>query len=1465
MKVKPRNFFCSIITFCLIVTSLFSNLSFVYAEDTNNQVSITVGKGGSYNYQTIQEAVDSINITPSENKRVNIYIAKGIYEESVIVDKPYISFINAETNNADDVVITYNKSMAQKDNYQSSKDLKDTAVLFIDKNAVGFTAKNITVRNSFNLNLGTEDKKGSEIISSAVAAAVFSDKVTFENCNFISRENTIYLNGASLGNDVYGRTDNARTYLKNCKIEGTYNFIIGDATAVFDNCNIIITYFNENDISVIKPETTLFNLGFVFLNSEFTINKSANNLEAEKTENLMLINPSITNSIYQNYGSHTAFINCKIPSEINNSIYNIEDKDILLNKLRIMEYNSYDEIGNTIDLSQRPDFVKILTPLQAQSYTALNILRGEDNWNVLNDEKFDQDSKVNTADITLNSYEINIPKGESFKIKPFIIPFESANKSYKMISENTDIADIDEEGNIIGLKEGKAQINVTIDESGFSALLDVTVISERTSPPNVEDITIESNETIYPGDILRGKYNYSLKTDNEIDNAKLQWFSVNPITGESTLLKEGNNQQAKEYKVTTADIGNKIKFVVIPQTLTSYEDMGEEKSYTTKKEVSEVKDGVIAKTYLREFFNNFDEKKYYDKQNDNLNISSASAVWIGSSISNDDIQSFEVTEDKENSYITGKGKENVIIEYNSNNEAAWQNVSLNLHMRVNPEIKRFDSESGYNIYTSYNGLNNSYYKLNMSYSSIDNSFTFNLYKKSGYNKNEFLLDSETKIFTDKQIQEFLKTESWFNVILERNNDNISALIKPQLNNEEIFELSAVDENPIQGGFTAVELFGKTNTFFIDSIFADEILNNDNLENANITKVYIAGDSVSKTYENGETTGGFGEYLQNYFDINKVKVINKSEENESSKTFIKKGKLKEITEQIKSGDYLFIQFGHYDSYFNTETYTDTGVKDDDGNYPILNNTFKWYLKQYIDVARQKGAVPVLITPVSEMKFNDEGKIISHIGEDDSYVNAVKQIAQEENVQCIDLFSKTKEEFEKAGVFETEKMHDFSENGEIDTLNLSKYGADFIAGIFADELKKSNIEIKQYLTQNKQNPVSQYEGFKNSTVYVAGDIFASDYEDDGNYSLLREGYGKYLQNYFNDNITVKNLSLSDKSSKSFVYTDNYKNLSDNIKSGDYLLIQFAYNDGINIKSEDKNNNYTEPLKDKDTKDSFKYHLYKDYIKLAQDKNAYPILVTPPVTRNFNEEGAIIDTYSLYEYAIKDLAKELNLPVVDLSDISKQYYINSGQENTKSMYALYKDKTTGEKGIDNIHYNKYGADICAKMITEGLKNTPSSLKKYVDYSKENKNTYITRADFIVQLLGLINGKEASDDNFNDISSGKYYTQACSIAKQIGLASGDKEGNFNPEKFLTRQDMIVFTARLLRDQNHLESSDTSVLYRFNDLNYIEPYARKDIADAVNAQIIDGKDGYLNVSAYATKEDAAKIIYKVYDMLGRF
>ncbi|MBD5444486.1 MAG: hypothetical protein HDR29_02930, partial [Lachnospiraceae bacterium] len=252
-------------------------------------------------------------------------------------------------------------------------------------------------------------------------------------------------------------------------------------------------------------------------------------------------------------------------------------------------------------------------------------------------------------------------------------------------------------------------------------------------------------------------------------------------------------------------------------------------------------------------------------------------------------------------------------------------------------------------------------------------------------------------------------------------------------------------------------------------------------------IFLAGDSTVKDYSaagmynNGSplNEGSWGEFIQTFFNESEVKIQNYAQGGRSSRTFINEGKLKAIEDNIGEGDYLFIQFGHNDS---SDKYPDRyvplgdpvdgkypstpGTPGSDGQYPDGGNgTFKWFLEQYIKVAKDKGAIPVLVTPVSRMYYNSDGTIYAHhdketsSNKNNSYVTAMKELAKEQNVSLIDGFEVTKKLFEDAWKADNKKSNVYGTQimNTGDKTHNNKLGGMIEAAAIASEIQKLGIDI------------------------------------------------------------------------------------------------------------------------------------------------------------------------------------------------------------------------------------------------------------------------------------------------------------------------------------------------------------------------------------------------------------------------
>ncbi|WP_246240622.1 rhamnogalacturonan acetylesterase [Anaerocolumna sedimenticola] len=167
----------------------------------------------------------------------------------------------------------------------------------------------------------------------------------------------------------------------------------------------------------------------------------------------------------------------------------------------------------------------------------------------------------------------------------------------------------------------------------------------------------------------------------------------------------------------------------------------------------------------------------------------------------------------------------------------------------------------------------------------------------------------------------------------------------------------------------------------------------------IRNIFWAGDSIVKknTIETFPQTG-IGQVMYLYLQPD-VKVYNYAENGRSTKTFIEEGRLDQIDTEIGKQDFLFIQFGHNDENEDITRHTDAY-----GDY-------QKNLKQFITTAEKRGAYPVLLTPLYQHLFDSRGLIQDKVH--GAYPDAMKELADELNVPCIDLCESSKNLLAKMG--------------------------------------------------------------------------------------------------------------------------------------------------------------------------------------------------------------------------------------------------------------------------------------------------------------------------------------------------------------------------------------------------------------------------------------------------------------------
>jgi len=199
----------------------------------------------------------------------------------------------------------------------------------------------------------------------------------------------------------------------------------------------------------------------------------------------------------------------------------------------------------------------------------------------------------------------------------------------------------------------------------------------------------------------------------------------------------------------------------------------------------------------------------------------------------------------------------------------------------------------------------------------------------------------------------------------------------------------------------------------------------------------------------------------------------------------------------------------------------------------------------------------------------------------------------------------------------------------------------------------------------------------------------------------GWGQVLPLYFDTLTTIHNHAVNGRSSKSFIGEGRWDVVLDSLKQGDYLFIQFGHNDQ-KIKSPDR---YTEPYGE------YTENL-KRYVNESRAKGAKPILFTSIVRRKFNEDGILEDTHTDYPPAMRKVAEELNVPLVDLQVMTAEMVESLGVEESKSVYLW--DETVSEKfpegRKDDTHLRVEGAKKVAELAVKGLLGKDKELSGHI-----------------------------------------------------------------------------------------------------------------------------------------------------------
>lgn len=201
----------------------------------------------------------------------------------------------------------------------------------------------------------------------------------------------------------------------------------------------------------------------------------------------------------------------------------------------------------------------------------------------------------------------------------------------------------------------------------------------------------------------------------------------------------------------------------------------------------------------------------------------------------------------------------------------------------------------------------------------------------------------------------------------------------------------------------------------------------------MSTIFWAGDSTVQ-YNSEETFPqvGLGQIFEQY-TAEGVAISNHGKNGRSTLSFIDEYRLVPIYDKITKGDYLFIQFGHNDEKI-----------EDPARYTEPGGTYDINLEKFANLARNKKAIPVFISPVTRNLYMDDGtlKEDKHI----PYTNAMRETAKRLGAAFIDLNKMSVEALKSAGADEVKQW--YVEDGT----HLVERGAKVYCELIAKALKE-----------------------------------------------------------------------------------------------------------------------------------------------------------------------------------------------------------------------------------------------------------------------------------------------------------------------------------------------------------------------------------------------------------------------------
>lgn len=177
----------------------------------------------------------------------------------------------------------------------------------------------------------------------------------------------------------------------------------------------------------------------------------------------------------------------------------------------------------------------------------------------------------------------------------------------------------------------------------------------------------------------------------------------------------------------------------------------------------------------------------------------------------------------------------------------------------------------------------------------------------------------------------------------------------------------------------------------------------------------------------------------------------------------------------------------------------------------------------------------------------------------------------------------------------------------------------------------------------------------------------------------GMSQVLELFLAPGVRVMPHGKNGRSTKSFLDEGLFAPVQEQMEAGDFLLIQFGHND-----------EKADPLRHTEPFGSYQENL-RFFIRQARSRGAYPVLITPIARRLFDEDGLFRPgSHGQYPEAMRQLGREENVPVADLTVLTERFLKELGDEASKPLFVW---------PVDNTHLKYDGAFQMVRLLAGEL----------------------------------------------------------------------------------------------------------------------------------------------------------------------